>query len=219
MFGIQKFDFLISLYIFCILVSELMGGKTFVLFSHGSFVINASVAILVLPIIYTINDMITEVFGKTRAQSLVRSGILMVALVFIISVIATALPPSMRFTPDEKAYDTIFHTTIRISLASLTAFIVSEFSDIFIFYTLKQKMGKKGLWLRNNLSNIISEFFDTALFMILAFYSFDKTFANNASFLGGLILSYWLLKCAMSVIETPFVYLGVNWLKSGTETA
>lgn len=49
--------------------------------------------------------------------------------------------------------------------------------------------------------------------MILAFYAFDKPFISNVNFLASLILPYWLLKCLMSVIETPFVYLGVNWLK------
>jgi uncharacterized PurR-regulated membrane protein YhhQ (DUF165 family) len=49
--------------------------------------------------------------------------------------------------------------------------------------------------------------------MTLAFYALDKTPADNWTFLISLIIPYWLLKCSMSVIETPFVYLGVRWLK------
>ena len=78
---------------------------------------------------------------------------------------------------------------------------------------MKQKLGKKSLWLRTNVSNFISQFFDTGLFITLAFYAMDKPVFDNFSFLFGLILPYWLLKCFMSVVETPLAYLGVMWLK------
>ena len=76
MLTIKKFDFLVSVYIFCIAVAELMGGKTFPLANIFGYQLNASVAILVLPLIFTINDVITEVYGKKRAKSVVRSGLL-----------------------------------------------------------------------------------------------------------------------------------------------
>jgi len=74
-------------------------------------------------------------------------------------------------------------------------------------------MGKKGLWFRNNLSNILAVFFDTLIFMTVAFYSTKISVSANASFLWGIILPYWFLKTIMSVISTPFVYLGIKWLK------
>jgi queuosine precursor transporter len=214
MFKIQKLDFLISLYIFCILVSEVMGGKTFPLANLGGYHLNASVAIFLLPIVFSINDIITEVFGKERARSLVRSGLLMVFFLLLFSFFATSLPPSMRFSKTEPAYDTIFLTSTRIAFASLTAFALAEFLDVFIFVKLREKLGKGKLWLRNNASNFISQFIDTTVFMLIAFYALDKSLASNVNFLSGLILPYWLLKCFMSIIETPFVYLGVKWIKS-----
>lgn len=211
---IQKMDLLIALYIFCIAVSELMGGKTFHIFNLGSFPLNASVAIFTFPLIFTINDVITEVFGKERARSIALSGMIVVAGVFLFSLLAVALPPSMRFMPNEKAYDSIFGLSARIAAASLIAFIISDFSDIYIFSYLRRKLGKKALWLRNNVSNFASQFLDTTIFMFLAFYALEKSFDSNLLFLIGLIIPYWLLKCFMSVIETPLVYLGVNWLKT-----
>jgi uncharacterized integral membrane protein (TIGR00697 family) len=195
-----------------------MGGKTFPLAQLGTYTLNASVAILLLPIVFTINDIITEVYSKERARSLVRSGLLMVAFLLLFSLLATSLPPSKRFLPTEKAYDTIFHTTIRIAFASLTAFTLAEFTDVFIFSKLRDKMKKKKLWLRNNVSNIIAQLIDTAVFMFLAFYALNKPFGDNFIFLLSLILPYWLLKCCMSIIETPFVYAGVNWLKNDPES-
>ncbi|HUQ84816.1 MAG TPA: queuosine precursor transporter [Candidatus Limnocylindrales bacterium] len=213
MFKIQKLDFLISLYIFCICVAELMGGKVFHLFKIGSFPLNASVAIFTLPIIFSINDIITEVYGKERARSVVRSGLVMVALIFLFVLLATNLPPSMRFQAKEQAYDTIFGLTARFAFASLTAFTIAEFMDIYVFSKIREKLGKGKLWLRTNASNIISQFIDTTIFITLAFYAVDKPFGNNFPFLAGIILPYWLLKCFMSIIETPLVYLGVRWLK------
>ena len=213
MFKIEKFDFLVSLYIFCILISELMGGKTFYITNLGNFPLNASVAIFALPIVYSINDIITEVFGIDRSKSVVRAGLFMVVLLTLFSFLAISLPPSKRFLPTEPAYEKVFGTTIRIALASLTAFALAEFTDLFVFQKIRQSLGKSGLWLRNNVSNFVSQFADTVIFMTLAFYAPDKSLASNFAFLSSLVLPYWLLKCFMSIIETPFVYLGVKWLK------
>ena len=210
---IRKMDLLVSLYIFCILVSEIMGAKTFPLANLWGYQLNASVGIFVLPLIFSINDVITEVYGKERTRSLIRSGLLMILLLMLFSILATSLPASQRFSVTESAYDTIFALSIRFSAASLTAFTLAEFLDVLVFSKLRQKLGRSRLWLRNNLSNFISQLVDTTTFMVLAFYALDKPIAENAMFIGGLILPYWLLKCTMSVIETPLVYWGVKWLK------
>jgi len=210
---IEKFDLLVSVYIFCILISEVMGAKTFPIATLFNYSLNASVGIFVLPLIFTINDIITEVFGKERTRSVIRSGLIMIILLLAFSVLATNLPPSTRFQATEPAYKLIFGLSIRFSIASLIAFTMAEFLDVFVYVKLRKRFGASKLWLRNNVSNIISQFVDTTTFMILAFYSLDKPFSSNAIFISGLILPYWLLKCSMSVIETPFVYLGVKWLK------
>jgi len=214
LFKVEKFDLLVSVYIFCICASELMGAKIFPLVKVLGYQFNSSVAILILPLIYTINDVIVEVHGVARARSVVRSGLLVVLLIFIFSVIATSLPPGTRFILSEGAYDKVFGLSMRISAASLIAFVIAEFTDVAVFAKIREKMGKKALWFRNNASNFVSEFIDTAVFMFLAFYAFDKGFSSNLVFLTSIILPYWFLKCVMSVIETPFVYLGVRWLKA-----
>jgi queuosine precursor transporter len=218
MFGIQKFDLLIAVYILCICLAELMGAKTFPLANLFGYQLNASVAILVFPLIFTINDVIFEVHGRDRAKSVVRSGLLVVASILLFSLLATSLPPSVRFQKTEAAYDAIFRQSARIAGASLTAFAFAAFLDIFVFGAIREKLGKKKLWLRNNVSNFISQFIDTVVFMTLAFYAFDRSFDANVSFLWSIILPYWLLKCSMSIIETPLVYLGVKWLQKDKKT-
>lgn len=211
---IVKWDLLISLYIFCIAVSETMGSKTFPLISLPFLKLNASVAIFTIPLLFTINDVITEVYGAERARSVIRSGLIVVALIFLFSLLAISLPPSMRFQETESAYDTVFAKSARISAASLVAFAIAEFMDVFVFMKIRKRFGKKALWFRNNVSNFSSQFLDTIIFMTLAFYALDESLSSNFAFLASLIIPYWILKCSMSVLETPLVYLGVKWLKS-----
>ncbi len=214
MFKIQKLDFLIAFYVTCVMISELMGSKTFPIATIVGFHLSATVVIFILPFVYAANDIIVEVFGKARAQSVVRSSLLMIFFLFLFSILATLLPPDARFTPQNREYSDIFGISIRFSAASLIAFAVSEFLDVYIFARMRQRLGKKKLWLRTNVSNFVSEFFDTALFMTLAFYTFNLSIGDNINFIAGLSLPYWLLRCGMSVIETPLVYIGVRWLKS-----
>lgn len=195
-----------------------MGAKTFPIATIFGVKLAASVAIFLVPLIFTINDVITEVYGKDRARSVIRSGLVVILLILIFSLITTALPPSHRFT-SEGAFDTIFGKSARIAAASLTAFALAEFLDVFLFVRIREKLGKSKLWLRTNLSNFGAQLIDTIVFMSLAFYAFDQSFVSNYSFLIGLIVPYWLLKCFMSVVETPFVYIGVKWLKKDSSVS
>lgn len=210
---IEKMDLLIAVYIFCVAVSELMGAKTFPVFDWGWVRLNASVAVFVIPLIFTINDVVIEVYGKERARSIVRSSLVVIFLLLLYSLLVTSLPASKRFASSEGAYDAVFGLSARISAASLIAFAVSDFLDIYLFVWIREKFGKGRLWLRNNVSNFVSQFIDSATFLILAFYALDQSFGSNMSFIVSLLIPYWLLRCLLSVIETPLVYLGVKWLR------
>ncbi len=210
---IEKMDLLIAVYIFCIVVSQIMGAKTFPLINIFGFQINQTVSIFVFPLIFILNDIVNEVFGPERARSIIRSSLVVIFLIFIYSVIATMIPPSSRFASSENAYDQIFGLSARFSLASLIAFISSDFLDVYIFSKLRKSLGKNGLWLRVNVSNFLSQFVDTVVFMVLAFWALDMSFSSNFTFILGLLIPYWIVKCLISVAETPLVYFGVNWLR------
>lgn len=211
--AVHKLDFLFAIYIFCIVATELMGAKTFPLTNFSWLHLNASVAIFLFPVVFSINDIVIEVYGKERARNMMRTGLLVVFLTFVFAALATALPPSARFSKTELAYDNVFMSSMRISAASLAAFAISQLTDILVFVKIRERLGKKALWLRNNVSNFSAQFLDTVIFITLAFYSFSRPLGGNIGFLTSLIIPYWLLKCFMSVIETPFVYAGVKWLK------
>lgn len=199
----QKMDLLLAAYIAAVVAAELLGSKIFQL----GF-IKASVGIFVIPLTFTINDIVTEVYGKDRARSFIKSCLYVLIGLAAYNLLCLSLPSAARFLPANNAYNLIFSKSLRITLASLTAFFFSERLDVYIFSKIRQKLGAEKLWLRNNLSNFIGMLFDTTAFMFLAFFT-----PGNFSFILSLIWPYWLLKCSMSIIETPFTYLGIRWLK------
>jgi uncharacterized integral membrane protein (TIGR00697 family) len=210
---IRKFDFLVALYVFGVMVAELMGTKTFSIGTLGHWHLTASVAVFVFPLLFTITDVIVEVHGRARARSVVFCGIFMVFLLALFEMLAVHIAPSARFAPSEKAYDAIFGASLRLAAASLVAFGASELLDVLVFARLRKLLGGRALWLRNNVSNFVSQLADSTLFLTLAFYAAGTGFGANVSFLLGLIIPYWLVKCALSMLETPLVYAGVWWLK------
>jgi uncharacterized integral membrane protein (TIGR00697 family) len=210
-------DMLIGLYIFCIFASEVMGAKSFPLFSIFGYQLNASVAIFLLPLVYSINDVVTEVYGKQRMQQLMKVGLVIIVLIILVSAFFTSLPTTERFAEMHPAYVSIFHMGIRMSIASLLSFLIANILDIYVFSLMRKKMQNQKLRLRTNVSNIISEFFDTFIFLIIAFYAVHLPFANNASFILSIGIPYWILKCGMSFLTTPFVYYGVKILSTTRE--
>jgi queuosine precursor transporter len=216
MFNIRKMDLVVALYIFGVMTAELFGSKTFPLTHFTWAHLNASVAIFVIPLLFTLVDVVVEVHGQARARSMVYSGLIVVALLILYAVLATHLPPSSRSAHTEPAYDRIFEASIRISAASLTAFAVSELMDVAIFARLREALKGKALWLRNNLTNFVAQFADSFVFIFLAFYAVHESLGSNFSFLMSLIIPYWLIRCALSIVETPLVYLGVWWLRGSS---
>ena len=210
----RKLCILVGIYIFCIIVSETMGGKTIPVGPDISldlwFVVikqlKVSVAIFLLPLIFSINDILIEVFGVQTAKLVYRMWLIAIVALLLFATFAVWLPPSMIFESSQSAYQLIFGQTIRIAFASIIAFAISDLFDILIFARIRAKINN--LWLRSSISNILSQFVDTILFVYLAFFAWDH------SRIWGIILPYWIFKCCMSLITTPIVYQGVKWLRS-----
>jgi hypothetical protein len=134
---------------------------------------------------------------------------LVLVYITIITFIATQLPSAQRdFFPAE--YNQIFGISVRVMIASLTAFLIGELADIEIFKRIREWTKTKMLWLRATGSTIISQFIDSTVFMFLAFYGITPK--HDVAYLFLLIIPYWLLKSAIAIFGTPLVYAGVQWL-------
>ena len=213
---------LVGLYIFCVIMTETLGVKTspvgHISLHFGPINIpqlKVSMAIFFIPFIYSINDVIAQVWGYKTARSVYRISLVAIAGLAFFSWLTTMLPASMIFEGKEAAFDTIFGQTLRFSLASITAFAVSDILDVIIFCRLRDKLKNKWLWISTNLSNFIAQGIDGALFVYLAMYipGAESFWAGNHAFMWGVILPYWVFRCCMSIFATPFVYAGVKWAK------
>lgn len=200
-----KTDILLSLFISAIVAANLLGSKITTIFG-----ISVSVGIFSYPLTFLITDIISEVYGRKKAFNFFLGGFLASLFVLFLTFLSLSLPANQRFAM-ETEYQIIFSLSIRMLLASNIAFLISQLHDIFMFDFLKKKTKGKFLWIRNNFSTMISQFFDTTIFMFIAFYQTSPKF--NASFIFSLIIPYWLLKISMASLDTPFCYLGVRWLR------
>jgi len=203
----KKLDVFLALYITSLVAAELIGSKITTILGA-----NISVGIVAFPITFLINDIVTEVAGKERARHFVKTGLVMLVVLFAMVYIARLLPPA-SFYENNPAYETVFANSLRIIIASLSAFVVSELLDISIFSKIKERM-KRLLWFRVNVSNIVSQFIDTTVFTFIAFYL--VTPAYDIEKMISLILPYWALKILFSFVQTPLAYAGVWWLKKSS---
>ena len=183
--------------------------------------IHVSVGILTVPIMFLITDIVEEVWGRKVTKDFVRIGIISMLVMILITYISVNLPTG-RFAgvaPDQleamdTAYNAFFSTSIRIAFASVLAFYLAQMHDIWAFNFWKKKTGGKFLWLRNNLSTMVSQIVDSTVFMFVAFYH-PANFP--APLVLKLILPYYIFKILFSLLDTPFAYLGVWWArKPGT---
>jgi uncharacterized integral membrane protein (TIGR00697 family) len=200
----MKTNILLGIFVGSLIAANLIGLKI-----ADFSIFQASVGILLFPILFLITDVIEEVHGKKKAQEFVLVGFITLILVLIITIIAVILPFAERSLVKDE-YTTIFGTTIRIFIASITAFLIAQLHDVWAFNFWKKKTKGKYLWLRNNLSTIVSQFLDTTIFMFIAFYNISPKF--NVEYIFTLIIPYWLVKILFAIFDTPFCYLGVKWL-------
>jgi queuosine precursor transporter len=206
----QKLALLSSIFVAALIAANLLGTKITTIFG-----ISVSVGIFAYPLTFLITDAIEEVFGKKPTQHLMYGAL--VAQIFVLSIVAItiALPPAERYTHNSE-YSLIFSSSLRIIIASVTAFFISQTHDIWAFNLLKHKTNGKFLWLRNNVSTIGSQFLDTIIFMFIAFYKSAPQF--DARFVFSLIIPYWIFKIIFAFIDTPFIYALVAWLKNGKDS-
>lgn len=186
-----------------VLVSNLMAGK---LISIGPAIVPSVVAIYAVTFLCT--DAVCELYGKKEAKRVVLGGFLanILALPLIYLVVAwPAVPFQAEFA---QQFNTVFGFAPRIIIASMTAYLISQTHDIYIYAWYKEKTRGKYLWFRNNASTIVSQLMDSSVFIFLAFYGiFPLNMVLN------MFLFQWLVKVGIALCDTPFLYLAIRTAK------
>lgn len=204
-----------ALFITSLVVSNLIFQKFFywnpfgdvTVFGSSLFVV--SVGILPYPLTFLITDLISEIFGRKKANQIVTAGIF--ASVFSMGIILLA--DFVRAIPSSRIDDEIFTKVFALSpvavLASMIAYLFAQYVDISIYHFWKKLTKGKHLWLRNNFSTFLSQFIDS--FTVIALLCLFKVFPWSM-FLG-LVVSAFLFKVLIAFLDTPFLYLFVYLLR------
>ncbi len=145
-------------------------------------------------------DIVAELYGRRAATRLVWGGLAALILSLLLIKAAVVWPPA-SFYRHQEAFAKTLGLAPRIMAASLVAYLFSQFHDVFIFHSLKRLTGGRFLWLRNNLSTALSQLIDSVIFIGLAFWGVMPVWP--------LIWGQWLVKLALALLDTPFVYLVV----------
>lgn len=207
----QIYLYLGALFITSLVVSNLIFQKFFYwnpfgdikIFGASLFVI--SVGILPYPITFLITDLISEIFGKKKANQIVTAGIFASIFSMGIIIVADFAPAIPNSKIDDETFKAVFALSPIAVLASMIAYLIAQYVDISIYHFWKNLTKGKHLWLRNNFSTFVSQFIDS--FTVIALLCLFAVFPW-ADF-WGLVISAFLFKVLVAFVDTPFLYFFV----------
>lgn len=200
---------LAALFICSLVVSNLIFQKFFYWDFFGIHRFEISVGILPYPITFLITDIISEVYGKKKANQVVTTGIFASFFSMIIVYTANVVPATEWSPVDDNLFTKVFGATAVAVFASMMAYLLAQYIDIHIFHFWKRVTKGKHLWLRNNFSTFSSQFVDTftVLFLLCSFGKIEW------SLFGALLFSGFVFKVVVAAFDTPFLYLSVYLLR------
>ncbi|NOR29342.1 MAG: queuosine precursor transporter [Lutibacter sp.] len=193
---------LASMFIAALVASNLIFQKFFYWNPFGWFKFELSVGILPYPITFLITDIISEIYGRKKANQVVLAGIFASFFSMAIILIANYTPAIDNSPVTNELFSKVFGLSPIAVLASMLAYLFAQFIDIKIFHFWKRKTKGKHLWLRNNFSTFSSQFIDTftVVTLLCSFgvlpWSLFKT----------LLLSGFLFKIIIAMLDTPILY-------------
>ncbi len=194
-----------------------------------------AVGVLPYPLTFLCTDLISELYGRARANFLVTVGLMLngfiIGTMWLASQIPSvspetqppwqliqlaediALPNGDMVSGQVELFSLLYATTSGAVIASMLAYIAAQYCDVFMFHFWKNLTKGKHLWLRNNGSTLISQGVDS--FMVITVTFGAQFLADNITLKAMLILmgSNYLFKMTCALVDTPFFYLGVHYLK------
>jgi uncharacterized integral membrane protein (TIGR00697 family) len=180
-----------------------------------SLSLNMSVGVLIWPIVFILSDIINEYFGTSGVKRISFIGAGMIAYAFIIIYFATQSPPAdfwlknNAVDPDGNpfninyAYNSIFRQGMGIIVGSITAFLVGQLVDAYVFKYIRKLTQHKHLWLRATGSTVVSQLVDSFLILFIAFYLLGNWSLEQVLAVG---LIQYIYKVALAIIFTPVIY-------------
>ena len=183
--------------------------RKFFTWDLGGLTFEQSVGLLPYPLTFLVTDLISEIYGKRKANLVVLSGLAASLMVLLIVSLAGAVEATGWSPVSGAEFDHVFGQTALAVGASMAAYLLAQFIDVRIFHFWKHLTHGKHLWLRNNLSTIPSQVVDTATVLLLLCAVGEIGWER----FGALLLNGVLFKSLVAAADTPLVYICVGWMR------
>jgi queuosine precursor transporter len=203
----RYYDLLMAAFVCILLCSNLIGASKVVTVAGFTF----GAGVLFFPISYIFGDVLTEVYGYSRARKVVWAGFGALIFASFMSWFVLKLPPAEGWL-HQSAFETVFSSTPRLVIGSLIAFFFGEFCNSYVMAKMKILTKGKALWSRTIGSTVIGEGVDSLIFYPIAFWGIWPD-----DLLMKVMISNYCIKVAWEVLITPFTYLLVNALKKAEQ--
>ena len=206
----RLFLFLSGVFLTALILGNVIGTTKFV----NVFGLTVPAGVLAYPFTFLATDLICELYGKKRAQTLVWTGFAMNFFMLGLMTLGHFFPDAGGVSGATSTFESVYQFMVGNVIASMIAYLVAQTVDVHMFHFWKKLTNGKHLWLRNNLSTTASQLVDTTAILTILYYA--NNLGNNVNTLGDLLpLIYYsyLFKFFFALFDTPLFYLGVWALK------
>lgn len=186
----------------CLLISNILATKILMI---GPW--SAPAGVIIFPIAYILNDVITEVWGFAKARLIIWTGFA-VNVLAVLFFTAGIVIPGAPFWQNQDAFATILGNTPRIVLASLSAYLIGSFLNAFVMSRMKVLTQGKGFSARAILSTLAGESADSLIFISIAFAGIFPI-----GVLITMVFTQAMLKTAYEILILPVTLGVVKWVK------
>ena len=198
-----------GLFITSLVTSNLIFQKFFSWNPFGWYAFELSVGIIAYPVTFLVTDIISEVYGRRRANRVVLAG-LFASLFSLGIILVSSATAATEWSPlSDAEFDKTFNYTFIAVSASMAAYLLAQLLDVQLFHFWKRVTNGKHLWLRNNLSTMTSQFADT-LVVVGLLSSFGVI---PWELFVPLVINGFLFKVIFALLDTPAAYILVYGLR------
>ena len=200
---------LAGLFIASLVTCNLIFQKFFIWSPFGLYDFEISAGIIPYPITFLVTDIISEIYGRKKANQVVLSGLCASIFVLLIILVANASEATSWSPINNETFSNVFGLTGIAVAASMLAYLLAQFIDIRIFHFWKRITKGKHLWLRNNGSTFVSQLTDTATVLLLLCFAG----AIDWNKFGILLINGFLFKVIVALLDTPILYICTSFIR------
>ncbi len=157
-------------------------------------------------------DILSEYYGREKARINILIGFSAFLFMTLLMIITIGFKPSSEDWI-QGSLSNVFTPMTRFFIASMIAYLISQYFDVWFYNYIKNITSKKFLWLRNNLSTILSSLVDNTVFSLFAWILLNPEPLNVYNVIMIYILGTYLLRIIISLLDTPLIYIAKFFIK------